>query len=95
MSNSTYSRVFCDFYEPNTIKIYDLVPVPHSEAEDGGHASITPVGCVVNADWTGNAAAGLCFAAHSDKKKARTKAQLILSLFIYLPLLAKMTQYLS
>ena len=50
------------------IKMYGLAAVPHSEAEDCGHASVTLAGCVVNADWTGIAAAGLYVAAHIDTK---------------------------
>lgn len=62
------------------IKMNDFVPVPHSEAEDGGHASITLAGCVVNADRAGNCAAGLYVAAHGGTENAHTMAELILNL---------------
>lgn len=50
------------------------------------------VGCVVNADWTGNAAAAVGLYVDANKQNAHTKAGLILSLFIYPPVLAEMTQ---
>lgn len=53
--------------------MYSLVSVPRSEAEDGGQASVTLVGCAVNADWTRNAAAGLCVDAYSDTRKCPHK----------------------
>ena len=81
-------------YWPNMIKINDFVPVPHSEAEDGGHASVTLAGCVVNAGWAGNSAAGLYVAAHSVTENAHAVTELILNLVTYLPVSAQMTQYL-
>lgn len=66
--------------------MYGLGSVPHSIAEDGGHASLRLVGCVVN--WLGLESLQLvCILIYTGtQKNAQTKAELILNLFIYLPI---------